>query len=181
MELLTGEATELPFEDGYFDIVHCHAVLMHVPDTQAALAEVRRVLKPGGLLACRELINSSCFFEPGVDGLNMGWETFAHLLATNGGHPQMGRRLKRVLQAARFAEIRVGAEFEYFVSARDIDFFHGFATGWFCSRETVQAAVSLGVAEREQFDGWRRALDGWKTEPGAVAAMGWGYATGRRP
>ena len=42
-----GDATDLPFEDDEFDAVHCHAVLMHIPDTGAALAEVRRVLKPG--------------------------------------------------------------------------------------------------------------------------------------
>ena len=28
-----------------YDAAHCHAVLMHVPDTQAALAEVNRVIK----------------------------------------------------------------------------------------------------------------------------------------
>ena len=33
-----GNVTDLPFEDGYFDAAHCHAVLMHVPDTHAALA-----------------------------------------------------------------------------------------------------------------------------------------------
>ena len=52
-----------------------------------ALTEIRRVLRPGGWLGCRELIGSSCFFEPGVDDLNSGWETFADLLAANGGHP----------------------------------------------------------------------------------------------
>ena len=44
----TGDATDLPFEDASFDVAHCHAVLMHVPDTQAVLTEVKRVLKPGG-------------------------------------------------------------------------------------------------------------------------------------
>ena len=34
-----GDATDLPFEYDYFDVAHCHAVLMHVPDTEAALAE----------------------------------------------------------------------------------------------------------------------------------------------
>ena len=33
-----GDATALPFEDDYFDVAHCLAVLMHVPDTEAALA-----------------------------------------------------------------------------------------------------------------------------------------------
>jgi len=177
----TGNVTELPFEDDSFDVAHGHAVLMHVPDTHAALTEIRRVLRPAGRLSCRELICSSCFFEPGVDDLNSGWVTFGDLLAANGGHPQMGRQLKRALQVAGFVDIEVGAEFEFFGSAEDIDFFHGFAKGWFCSPATVEAAVERGLATQQRFDGWRLALDRWKAEPGAAAAIGWGYALSRSP
>ena len=46
-----GDITALPFEDNSFDVAHCHAVLMHVPDTAAVLSEVKRVLKPGGIIA----------------------------------------------------------------------------------------------------------------------------------
>ena len=46
-----GDITALPFEDNVFDVAHCHAVLMHVPDTRAVLSEVKRVLKPGGIIA----------------------------------------------------------------------------------------------------------------------------------
>ena len=35
-----GDVTALPFEDGFFDVAHCHNVLMHVPDTQAVLTSV---------------------------------------------------------------------------------------------------------------------------------------------
>ncbi len=40
----------LPFTDGYFDKLICGEVLEHVFDRDVALAELRRVLKPGGLL-----------------------------------------------------------------------------------------------------------------------------------
>ena len=45
------DAERLPFEDGSFDLVFGHAVLHHLPDLPAALAEFRRVLRPGGTLA----------------------------------------------------------------------------------------------------------------------------------
>ena len=180
MELHTGDVSELPFEDNAFDVAHGHAVLMHVPDTSAALAEISRVLRPGGLIACRELICASSFLEPSHDGLNGAWDLYGQLLASNGGHPQMGKQLKNVLQAAGFGGIQAGAEFEFFDSPEDTGFFHAFAGGWFCSAETVDAAVRRGLAEPERFERWRQSLDLWKDEPGAVAAMGWGYALARK-
>jgi ubiquinone/menaquinone biosynthesis C-methylase UbiE len=45
-----ADAESLPFDDQTFDLVVGHAVLHHLPDVPAALAECRRVLKPGGLL-----------------------------------------------------------------------------------------------------------------------------------
>jgi ubiquinone/menaquinone biosynthesis C-methylase UbiE len=45
------EATALPFEAGTFDLVFGHAVLHHLPDLDAACAEFRRVLAPGGAIA----------------------------------------------------------------------------------------------------------------------------------
>jgi SAM-dependent methyltransferase len=51
VETRPTEAEELPFADGAFDLVYGHAVLHHVPDLERAVAEFRRVLRPGGTLA----------------------------------------------------------------------------------------------------------------------------------
>jgi SAM-dependent methyltransferase len=45
-----GDATQLKFADNTFDAVICSEVLEHLPDYDAALAEIRRVLKPAGRL-----------------------------------------------------------------------------------------------------------------------------------
>ncbi len=47
-----GDAEALPFDDHSFDAVICSEVLEHLPDVDAALAEITRVLKPGGRFAC---------------------------------------------------------------------------------------------------------------------------------
>jgi SAM-dependent methyltransferase len=46
-----GEATALPFPDGSFDGVAILYVLYHLPDPRPALAEARRVMRPGGLIS----------------------------------------------------------------------------------------------------------------------------------
>src|SRR5436190_8621478 len=51
LETATTDAERLPFEDRTFDLVFGHAVLHHLPDLPHALAEFRRVLRPGGTLA----------------------------------------------------------------------------------------------------------------------------------
>ena len=49
--LVAGDAQRLPFEDESFDRVLTSEVLEHLPDDAAALREIHRVLKPGGVLA----------------------------------------------------------------------------------------------------------------------------------
>jgi SAM-dependent methyltransferase len=48
---LRGDALNLPFVDDGFDTVVCSEVLEHLPDHEAAIAELRRVCRPGGALA----------------------------------------------------------------------------------------------------------------------------------
>ena len=43
-------AVDIPYDDNSFDVVVANYMLYHVPDRPAAIAEIRRVLKPGGVL-----------------------------------------------------------------------------------------------------------------------------------
>lgn len=56
-----GDATELPFEDASVDAVVLTAVLGEIPDSDAALREIRRVLKPAGRLVVGELFGDPHF------------------------------------------------------------------------------------------------------------------------
>ncbi len=47
-DVLVADALSLPFSDDYFDRLICSEVLEHIPDYQAALTEIWRVVKPGG-------------------------------------------------------------------------------------------------------------------------------------
>jgi SAM-dependent methyltransferase len=51
-----ADATSMPYEDGTFDAAYLVAVLGEIPDQDAALHELSRVLKPGGRLIVGELL-----------------------------------------------------------------------------------------------------------------------------
>lgn len=48
-KLLLGDSEHLPFQDGTFDVVYCNDSFHHYPAPENVLAEVKRVLKTGGL------------------------------------------------------------------------------------------------------------------------------------
>jgi len=47
-DVVEGDVRAMPYEDGEFDLVNCLHVLEHVPEPDKAIAEMWRVLKPGG-------------------------------------------------------------------------------------------------------------------------------------
>jgi demethylmenaquinone methyltransferase / 2-methoxy-6-polyprenyl-1,4-benzoquinol methylase len=53
--LVQGNAMELPFEDNQFDYATIGFGLRNVPDLRRVLSEMRRVVKPGGMVVCLEL------------------------------------------------------------------------------------------------------------------------------
>lgn len=55
MSFEVADASNLPYSDGYFDVVLCESVLLFIADVDAALTEMARVVKPGGFLALNEV------------------------------------------------------------------------------------------------------------------------------
>lgn len=49
VEFVEGNARQLPFEDGSFDLVYCFSSLYHIPRVDEVIAEIARVLRPSGV------------------------------------------------------------------------------------------------------------------------------------
>lgn len=176
-----GDVTQLDFDDGFFDVAHCHNLLMHVPDTKAVLAEVERVLKPGGLISSREMNCQSCFTNPDFGVIRRAWEMFEDLLAADDGHPQMGKDLKLHLAAAGFESIEIDASFDVYSSPEDVAFIYEMAQQWFLAPEITEAAIKYGAATEKLCGHIATAYERWRDHPGAVAGIAFGEALARKP
>lgn len=76
--IVAADATALPFDAGSFDVVVSTLVLCTVPDQEAALAEIRRVLRPGGRLVFIEHVRADGGARAWAqDRLAAPWRAFA--------------------------------------------------------------------------------------------------------
>lgn len=97
-----ADATALPYADDTFDVVHAHQVLQHVGDPVRVLQEMRRVTKPGGIVATREADFGGMVWYPEVDGMQDWRATYMRVARHNGGEPDAGRRLHAWAKKAGF-------------------------------------------------------------------------------
>jgi demethylmenaquinone methyltransferase/2-methoxy-6-polyprenyl-1,4-benzoquinol methylase len=77
--LVTGRAEQLPFPDGHFDALTFTYLLRYVQDPQATLAELARVVRPGGTMASLE------FCVPTGTVWGPAWWAYTRLLLPAGG------------------------------------------------------------------------------------------------
>lgn len=90
IELMKADATDLhQFEGNSFDIVHAHQVLLHLSGPVKALQEMRRVLKPNGLLACRD--SAMAGWYPESEPITLGLGLHYKILRARGAEPQAGK------------------------------------------------------------------------------------------
>jgi len=116
-ELSVASVQELPYPDDSFDIVFYHHVIEHVPDPAGSLAELSRVLRPGGLIYIgtpnrhRLVGYIGSFDATTAQKLKWNLKEYGQRLTgrfrnEKGAHAGFSaRELRRLLGAARFTDI----------------------------------------------------------------------------
>ena len=104
-KVIDGNA--LSFEDETFDVVFCHQVLQHVRDPVAILKEMRRVAKPGGIVAAREADYRGFIWYPDSSILEKWGDLYERVARINGGEPNAGRRLHVWAREAGFEASKI--------------------------------------------------------------------------
>ena len=88
-----GDVSSLKYPEDTFDITHAHQILQHVSNPVHALREMRRVTKPGGIVACREGEMGNPMAFPDIEGVLKTSDLFVKVAKRRGSNPDAGRKL----------------------------------------------------------------------------------------
>lgn len=112
VEFRKASVYQLPFQDKCFDAVFSHALLEHLTDPSAALTELRRVLRPGGLIGLRAGDMGGILIDAESEGPAQGLATYLANREKNSGDSQVGRKLGRLLRKAGFTVQSMTASYD---------------------------------------------------------------------
>jgi SAM-dependent methyltransferase len=98
---IEASATGTGLPPASFDLVYCRFLLIHLPEPERALHEMRSLLKPGGILVCEDGDLTTCGSEP-PSALGAFADLFGRLGPSKGVDYTLGRRLFHMVVAAGF-------------------------------------------------------------------------------
>jgi ubiquinone/menaquinone biosynthesis C-methylase UbiE len=176
-----GSVYDLPFLDGSFDVVYAHQVLQHLREPSGALREMLRVLRPGGLLAARDVDWGTAAYWPADAWIDRFVEVFFRTWYRNGGEPRMGRRLRALFTAANVSDLRITSSvWCYATPAETIEWGESYAERILTS-PMGSRAVEYGYATPDELQSMAAAFRAWAVQPDAFWAFTQVAALGRRP
>lgn len=168
---------DLPFATGTFDAVLAHAVLYHLPDQHAALVELKRVLKPGGLLGIRdaEFGGDVCF--PKVKDLDSAWDIVEACFGVAGSDIFFGRKQASHLEEAGFEVVALSASYDVFCDSAGYSP-KGFALFW---EDYIQRHAAKAGYKADQIDRAKAAITRWGEQNNAYYGRTRCEAVARKP
>lgn len=160
VEVTSGDVMALPFEDASFDVVHAHQVLQHLADPVGALAEMRRVTRPGGIVAVRDAVYSAMTWFPEPAGMEQWRSVYMATARANGGEPNAGSRLLSWARAAGFADASASASTWCYATPADRAW-QSQTWAQRCLTSFGPRAVELGLADGADLEMMAQAWRQW--------------------
>jgi SAM-dependent methyltransferase len=171
LELLIGDVYALEHADGSFDVVHAHQVLQHLNDPVAALREMRRVCRTGGIVAARDSVYRAMTWFPRVPELDRWLDLYCSVAEANGGEPDAGSHLRAWCLEAGFTSVESSATAWCFATDEDRAWWGGLWADRVVQTALGDRAVELGLATRGDLDELAAAWRRWAVAPGAWFAV----------
>jgi ubiquinone/menaquinone biosynthesis C-methylase UbiE len=160
-----GNVYDLAFENDGFDVVYAHQVLQHLTDPVRALRQMRRVARPGGIVAVRDADYGGFIWEPGEPRLARWMELYQEVTRRNGAEANAGRHVSRWMSEAGFTDVTISTSTWHYSTPEER---HWWADGW-CRRATesdfASQAQDYGLASRAELASIADAWAWWADQP----------------
>ena len=163
-----GDVYAVEADDDSYDVVHAHQVLQHLTDPVAALREMARVCRPGGVIAVRDVDYAATTWFPADAGLDRWLELYHQVARRNDAEPDAGRRLVSWAHAAGLRDVTATTSSWCYASPAERQWWGDSWAGRATASSFAEQAVSYGLATTGDLDGiaaawlrWRDADDGW--------------------
>ena len=163
VEFRTADVYALEFDDESFDVVHAHQLLQHLTDPVAALVEMRRVLRPGGVLAVRDSDYGGFVWAPADPLLDRWMQLYHDVCRHNGADADAGRSLLGWAQTAGFTEIQPSSSTWTFAEPESRRWWGELWADRVVSSSLAEQAVEYGLSNRDELEAiaaaWRQWLE----------------------
>jgi len=168
IDFTTGNVYALDYPDATFCVVHAHQVLQHLSDPVRALREMRRVTKPGGLIAARDSDYGAMVWYPDFSVMDEWLALYERVARSNGGEPDAGRRLHAWAREAGLDDVTASTSTWTYATREERAWWGGLwadrtVQSSFAENATVGGHATAGDLARVA-DGWRAWAadpDGW--------------------
>lgn len=170
-DFVVGDVHRLDIPDETFDVVHAHQVLQHVADPVQALREMRRICRPGGVVAVRDGDYHAFSWYPALPELDTWMELYQRVARANGGEPDAGRRLLAWARAAGFAEVHPTASVWCHATQADRDYWGSMWAKRILSSAVAKQAISEGFATQSDLQAIADAWRVWAADPDGWLAL----------
>jgi ubiquinone/menaquinone biosynthesis C-methylase UbiE len=175
-----GDVYALDTDDHSFDVVHAHQVLQHLSDPRAALAEMRRVLVPGGLLAVRDSDYAAFAWAPDDPLLDAWLALFYEVVRVNGAEARAGRYLKGWVLDAGFTDVEVSSSTWTFSDPEDRHWWGGLWADRVVQSSFAAQALEYGLATIAELEAIAAAFRRWAERDDGVFLLLHGEVLARR-
>ena len=163
VEFRTADVYALEFDDESFDVVHAHQLLQHLSDPVAALVEMRRVLRPGGVLAVRDSDYGGFVWAPSDPLLDRWMQLYHEVCHQNGADADAGRNLLGWAQTAGFIEIQPSSSTWTFAEPKTRRWWGELWADRVVSSSLAEQAVEYGLSSQDELKAiaaaWRQWLE----------------------
>jgi ubiquinone/menaquinone biosynthesis C-methylase UbiE len=176
----TGDVYALDFAEGSFDVVHAHQVLQHLTDPVAAMRDMARVLRPGGLLAVRDSDYAAFAWAPADPRLDRWLELYHQVTSHNGAEADAGRYLLGWVQEAGFRDWRATSSTWTFADPESRAWWGDLWSDRVRLSSFADQAIAYGLSDGDELAGIAEAWRTWAARPDGFFVVMHGEVLARR-